>query len=289
MPIAPKLHVVHPETRIAVPSYGRARVKGKGCTRLWISPEAWKNTTYYVEPEEREEYESFLQETGAEIANAGEADFPKHWGSIMDLIIDRECQRCDHLIIMDDDLKLDVRPDLPSKPTSFVPMTPEYFDEMIRELRSITTEKCPLTSAQYRQFCQGKTKQHEHNQRISMIWSLHAPFFRDHPEYRFYRPSKLDFMSDYYFFIKLLVDGYPNVCINKYVKDDRPNAPGGESSKRSMDVFNRAARQLAGMFPEIVTTRVKTGKNAWQDGMLGVIIAVRKTKAVQQGKSGSLG
>lgn len=266
-------------TIIAIPSYGRATNIASGsrfCTARWISRSYWPCVRYYVEPEQVSQYRAALSGKGATLMTASRADVPKKWGSIMDLIIDECCAACDHLVIMDDDLAMAVRPNLPSKPTSFEPMTEEWFDVMMDELRNLTTAQVPLTSTQYRQFCQGKSAQYQHNQRVSMIWSLNAKFFRTNTQFRFYRGSELDFMSDYYFFLNLLVHGHQNVCVNRFTKDDVPNANGGEKEKRKQEVFNAAVKRFAAMFPQYVTVRVKVGKGNWADGMMGVTIAAAK-------------
>lgn len=256
---------------LAVPSYGRHQAiaaKSRFCTANYIR-EVQNQTVYYVEREQLKEYKHVLPNVSIEVPRP---DRPKMWGSIMDSIIDENVKRARHLIIMDDDLALAVRPKLRTKPTFFTPMTSSRFAMMLEELVELTTSNTPLTSAQYRQFCQGKTARYQHNQRISMIWCLNCKFFKDNPQYRFYRPSKLDFMTDYYFFLKLLVDGHRNLCINRYTKDDKPNAPGGEQAKRTMEKLNTSATNLAKMFPEFVKTYVKQGKGSWKDGMLGVRI-----------------
>lgn len=194
----------------------------------------------------------------------------------MDLIIDECTQECEHLIIMDDDLALAVRPNLPTEPTMFTPMTEPYFNSMVRELCSLLSPVTPLVSTQYRQFCQGKYDRYQHNQRISMIWAMDAKFFRKNKEFRFYNGSNLDFMSDYHFFLNLLLHGYPNLCINKYTKDDQPNREGGESAKRKLPIFNKAVRQFAAMYPSYVKVRTKQDKGHWADGMLGVTIQAAK-------------
>ena len=109
-----------------------------------------------------------------------------------------------------------------------------------------------------------------------MIWAMDVRFFRNNPQFRFYRESKLDFVTDYYFFLKLLTYGHKNRVINKYVKDDKPNAKGGEQSKRTMEIFNRSVRKLEGMFPNVVSTYKKEGKNNWEDGFLGMRIQAAK-------------
>lgn len=275
--------------RIAVPSYGRADniVRRKNSTSVHITPRYWPLTTYYVEPEEVETYRQALQTLTnrggdkATLVTADRADVPKKWGSIMDLIIDEGVEQCDRLMIMDDDLKLAVRPSLPEEPTVFAPMTDKDFDRMVEELCKVCTSETPLVSTQYRQFCHCAPDHFSYNGRISMIWMLHSKFFKDHPEFRFYRQSRLDFMSDYYFYVNLLQAGYRNVCVNRYTKDDKPNAPGGEKEKRTIEVFNRAVKQFASFFPRYVRVREKKGKNNWQDGMLGV--SILGAKAYQEG------
>lgn len=266
------------KTLIAIPSYNRAQFfkKTRFCTANWISPEYWKQTTYYVEDHQVGDYLTVMRGTGGKIRNASNAPIQGQWSSIMDYIVDTLCNECDHLVIMDDDLALARRPNLPLEPTRFEELTPSMFNSMIDALRFCTTEKRPLTSVQYRQFCQGKTANFQFNQRISMIWSLNAKFFRNNPDFRFYRGSGLTFMADYHFFMNLLVHGYENLCINGYTKDDRPNAPGGIQANARKQLFNDNVKRFAAMYPAYVTTRVKEGKGNWEDGMLGVTIRAAK-------------
>lgn len=280
------VRVSTPDVRICIPSYGRVdsiAKKSDKCTLTHISKKWLSRTKLYVEPEEMQEYKKACTGKGVEICDASRAETPKMWGSIMDYIMDSNISDgCDILVIMDDDLKLAVRPNLPEEPTIFTPMTPAYFEEMMQQFIQLTTKETPLVSAQYRQFCQGKINTLQHNQRISMIWSMNCNFFHNHPQFRFHKHSKLRFMDDYYFFLKLLTNGWPNICINKFVKDDKPNAPGGMYNKRKKGLFNTAVNQFADMFPDWVTVYEKTGKSSWEDGMLGV-----KIRAAQAYKHGS--
>lgn len=264
---------------IAIPSYGRAQRMMKVLSTIrFISPTYYASLIYYVEKEEEAEYRSTLASVSPliRVRTTERAEVPKRWGAIMDLIIDECSQECDVLYLMDDDLKLAYRPELPKN--TIVEMSHEKFDEMIENVAALLSEDTPLTAPQYRQFCNTppKVKPLYENGRISMIWCLDAKFFREHPEYRFYRESKLPFMADYYFFLKLLVNGYRNVCDNRYLKDDIPNAPGGEQSKRKIEILNESAVALQKMFPQFVTAYVKVGKQFWEDGALGVKIEARK-------------
>jgi len=265
---------VNTEVTIAIPSYGRAFNTSRFCTFRHISTKHQSNTVVYVEPEEKTLYRRNY--SGFSYALASNADKPKSWGSIMDLIIDQEALSCETLIIMDDDLALAVRPELPEHPTKFIEMDERWFNKMIDDLCEHTSPECPLVSGQYRQFSQGKKELLQHNQRISMIWALNSEFFVDHPEFRFYRPCQLPFMTDYYFFLALLKEGHPNLCLNSYTKDDKPNAEGGESSKRTVENMNYSARKLAEMFPGYVHVYEKKGKGNWRDGMPGVRIMASK-------------
>lgn len=274
----PRIYSTPTNTIIAIPSYQRAdwHVTKKPRTANHISKTYWPATRYYVEPTEVQQYRAMLKGTGGNVFNAAEAEVQGMWGSIMDHIIDQCSKQCEHIVIMDDDLALAYRPNLPAEPTRYEKMTEPLFDEMIEELSLITTEQMPLCSTQYRQFSNGKSGQFQHNQRISMIWSLNAKFFREHPEFRFYRESRLHFMADYYFFLKLLLCGYPSMCINRFTKDDQPNAPGGIQANAKMQVFNDCVRRFQTMFPQHVKVREKQGKTHWKDGMLGVTIYAAK-------------
>jgi hypothetical protein len=261
---------------IAIPSYARAGSIANGnrfCAANYIKSVA-EQTTYYIEPEEVLDYRKVLPK-GCKIKGADRADKVRCWASIMDLIIDENIDKCKTLIIMDDDLALAYRPDLPDNPTYFEDMSNKLFEQMIVDLCEATTQ-VPLASAQYRQFSQGKIAPTQSNQRISMIWALDSKFFRLHQQYRFYRDSGLEFMNDYYFFMKLLVDGHPNLVLNHYTKDDKANAPGGIQSKRTTELLNRSAKQLQEMFPRYVSTYVKQGKGSWEDGVLGVRLLAAK-------------
>lgn len=257
------------KTIIAIPSYGRAGNRTRFNTLLYMSDKAKRSTRLYVEKEELSAYTGAVSSL-ITLQSAHRADKPKMWGSIMDLMMDDCLSLCDNLVLMDDDLALAVRPDLPKRPTYYEEMTGETFDEMLEDLYEITTPECPLTSAQYRQFCQGKTSQYQDNQRISMIWSMNSQFFLDHPEFRFYRSCGLSFMTDYYFFLSLLAKGHSNRCINKYTKDDKPNAEGGESTKRTKVLMKQSALALEKGFPGFAKAYEKKSKNNWEDGMYGV-------------------
>ena len=266
---------VRQKVMISIPSCARYQNIGNRiyCTANSISKKMWKHTTYYVERDEARDYRRSLSQGTVQML--GSVEYPRQWGSIIDFIIDQGCERCDTLIIMDDDLRIDHRPSLPEGPTAFEKLSDQLFDNMIDELCDITTYETPLTSVQYRQFCMKKIKQYQHNQRISMIWSLNTKFFREHPEHRVYRSSRLELLNDYYFFMNLLVSGHPNMVINRFTKDDKPNAPGG-LAKRDPGVFNAAARQLSEMFPKYIKVYDKGDKTSWKDGFLGVKMLAHK-------------
>jgi hypothetical protein len=264
------------KTIIAIPSYGRyERMFTHRSTIKHISPTYLSSTILYVEKEELEMYRKALDDNGyemVELRTTERAETGHRWGAIMDLIIDECSNQCEHLVLMDDDLKLAHRPELPKN--TIVDMDFDTFDTMIEDLWWFTSMENPLTTVQYRQFCNMPSKLLPFckNQRVSMIWSLEAEFFRNHTEYRFYRESKLQFMGDYYFFMKLLRDGYENIIINKYTKDDVPNVAGGEKEKRTKEIFNYSVMKFARMFPGFVDVYVKEGKTSWGDGYYGVVI-----------------
>jgi len=265
---------------IAIPSYSRTDFLATWRTVKQISRRYRSVTRLYVESDQISDYKRCLKSSGVDsvsVVDASRADKPREWGSIMDLIIDECCEECNNLVIMDDDLKLEERIELVTRPTLSKPVDDPSFNKMMNHLRIATTDKYPLTSIQYRQFCHGKTEQYNYNQRVSMVWSLRSRFFVDNSEYRFYRASHLDFMNDYYFFLKLLVDGHQNRCVNLFVKGDIPNASGGISERREdRENFNNAVREFAAMFPDYVTIKEKKNKGSWEDGMLGVIIRAKK-------------
>lgn len=264
---------------IAIPSYGRAHKIGTQQTTFqWIPRDMHPRVIYFVEPEELAEYRTALDNNGAQLIalRSTESVVPRHsWGAIMDHIIDTLCPEYERVIIMDDDLKLAYRPDLQNKPSHMEPMTNEVFNNTIDDLCYVTHGEYPFTSIQYRQFCQTKREPKEYNQRMSMIWSLNGPFFAEH-SYRFYRHSRLAFMGDYYFFMSLLQDGIPNMVLNRYTKEDVPNAAGGEQSKRNPSDFNKAVAQLVKMFPGYATPYVKQNKGAWEDGYWGIRIKAKQ-------------
>src|SRR3990172_444522 len=268
---------------IAIPSYQRyASIGKKRCTFDHIPPSLYRNTVFYVEEEELAEYRKMLPEQ-VTVKSCSIADAHKKWGSIMDLILD-ECSQSEHLIIMDDDLTLFHRSKLKTTPSLNTKLTHKMFERMVQDLSGITNYETPLTSIQYRQWCHTKSSPTEMNTRISMIWSLNSEFLRKNPQFRFYRSCKLDFMTDYYFFLSLLRAGIPNKVLNQYTKNDVPNARGGESSKRTLRMLNGAAKKLAGMFHGYVATYTKFGKNNWQDGMLGVRLQTNKLYQATQCK-----
>lgn len=262
---------------IGIPSFNRAEMKERFCTHSYLG-EVADEVLYWVEPQEVEKYHDFNKKNfngQASVISCQGLDRlngSRVWGAIMDDIIDNCCKLAPKVVIMDDDLSLTIRPKLPAQPTYFEPMTPKLFPGMLNELCKLATAKCPLVSTQYRQFCQAKKAKYQHNQRISMIWVLDSHFFNKHQEFRFYKESRLQFMTDYYFFMKLLRYGHPNLCVNRYTKDDKPNAPGGERDKRKASLFNKAVTKFAAYFPDHVKTYVKEGKGSWENGMLGVRI-----------------
>ena len=268
-------------TIIAIPSYGRQHYLTSDRsqnTSSYIPPSLAKDTYYYVEDDQAADYEEPLKQLGFKSRSAARGARVGDWGSIMDLIIEECLPDCHHLIIMDDDLRLEKREDLEGKSGISVHahhMSQEEFGDFVEDMKEHCTPELPLLSGQYRAFCQGKRSEWSDCGRVSMVWCLNCAFFRKYREFRFTAgcPETLIFMQDYWFFMRLLQCGVPNRSLNSYLKHDTPNADGGISRNRVKKKFNTSVKQFASLFPEHVKTYEKIGKGSWGDGFLGVRMA----------------
>lgn len=74
------------------------------------------------------------------------------------------------------------------------------------------------------------------------------------------RFDMLPVMEDFYFTLSLLTRGYPNAVVFKYTWNQEPGSIGGCNLYRTLEVQDKAARQLHEAFPEFVTVVKKFNK-----------------------------
>ena len=275
-----KIKVSPEDMQICIPSYKRyeniSSPRSNSVTIKNLPRFMLPVTSLYVDKSEMDMY--FRRIEGPRFGQISlKAAINGIWGNIMDQIISEAT--AETLIIMDDDLSFGIRRDLEHSPSKIEKdITDEEWMNAFLELAALC-EDYPLSSFQYRQFCQGKTERHACNQRMSMVWGLNTKFFQERRDT--YNFSKLNYMSDYVFFMDLLNDGIENRCINRITKNDRPNAPGGinDAQPRDLEPFNRDVMAFAAMFPEYVSAYVKNNKSSWEDGHMGVRIQAARCLA----------
>jgi len=73
----------------------------------------------------------------------------------------------------------------------------------------------------------------------------------------------LPVMEDFHFILTLLTQGYPNRVIYTYCWNQRPGSVGGCNLYRTLEMQKQAAIGLHKAFPEFVTIVKKTSKTGW--------------------------
>lgn len=257
---------------IAIPSYKRADklANTENTTLSYISNDLLAKTCLFVRDEEYEEYLEKVKpkySSNLSIFNLGKIN--GHIPETRDKIIDA-CDKCEYLIMIDDDIRFAYRPNMDSY---YVPQNKDIFENMIIEMLKNCFEEIPLVGIAPRQFSHNLKEPIKQNWRIIQVFCMHIPTIIKE-NIKFMDP-KMDYMTDYYFTISLLQRGYKNRVLTRYTKDDIMQAHGGCSEYRTEKNTNESAIKLHKIFPEIVTPYVKEG-GTWGKSHIGVRIKWKK-------------
>lgn len=264
---------------IYIPSYRRSeRLMNRINTLQWISEEHRKQTWLVVREDDVDAYNPVVDHYRVGLVVIPSEAYDNRffgWGDTMDWIVNYASKFSERFIIMDDDLKLAYRPDL--EVAEWKPFTEEIFDAAMATLLT-TSMDIPYMGLRERQFSDAKKTEYEDGSRFIHIFSFYAPFFIQHPEYR-YRNTDQRFMTDLKMLLTLLTNGVTTRTWNRYVHDDVPDADGGCSTMRTVEGYNESAIQLYRAFPDFVSLRQKTN---WGDTRIGTMISWKKARAYGQ-------
>lgn len=248
------------KTAIFILSYRRAERLRTTVGSLNFIPKAWKDRTYIVcREEEKEAYTHTAEHFGVRCvsipSSVTSVDPLFDWSETMDYILTELAigDNYDNVIIMDDDLKfarLKESGENPEKASE---------DDMLVMLDKLINRSfdIPLAGIATRGFVVSKGVMHTMNKSVAAVFSLHVPFFREHPEFRFFN-EKTRFMGDRYMCIRLLQAGHQNEVFSEFTYDSITNQQGGCSVRRTNALHNASALNIIKMFPSLISMKVKT-------------------------------
>jgi hypothetical protein len=265
------LRQIHGSFAIAIPSYKRARtLMSKPNTLDYIHHELLKETILCVRESESMAYSALASKyPGLFIGTI--PDETDGIPETRDLMIEGAIkQGIRYLVMIDDDLKFAWRPTMDNQ---YENMSHSIFMRMIKECLSFCGKQYPIVGITARQFSQEKKKEYDENTRIIQFYCLHLPTIQE-AKVRF-QDAGIPFMTDYYFVIKMLQLGYRNLCLNRYTRDDKMQAPGGCAETRHVNVMNSSAYKLSKIFPSIVKPYVKEN-GTWKEKRINVRVGWKK-------------
>jgi len=176
-----------------------------------------------------------------------------------DMLIDKAiADGIEKLIIIDDDLSFVMHNPNPRGSPMFVKCSAEQIDTFCEHLTSITCDQVPLASFTP---IMKRTQNALVNYAvpIMMCYSFHLPFFKAHPEYRFWMGWHIEGRCDHNLTLRLLTDGYLTAFLSSCFIPDNVNNPGGSSVFRDLDCEKASVKYLVDTFPGLIKTYKKRG------------------------------
>lgn len=176
-----------------------------------------------------------------------------------DMLIDKAiADGLEKLIIIDDDLSFVMHnPDLRGSPM-FIKCSTDQIRVLCEHLASITCDQAPLASFTP---IMKRTQPNLINYAvpIMMCYSFHLPFFKAHPEYRFWCGWDIEGRCDHNLTLRLLSDGYLTSFMASCFIPDNVNNPGGSSTFRDLECEKASVKYLVDKYPGLVKTYKKRG------------------------------
>ena len=163
-----------------------------------------------------------------------------------------------HAFMIDDDIKFAYKPHA----KKYIVPSPEQMEEMIREMCDMTNEHFPIGGISARQFSNDKHDKYDHNTRIIQVYCFYLPIVLN-TGIRF-SYSGQPFMTDYRFIMSYLKEGYPNIVLNRFTRDDNSQTPGGCFEQRTADNHSKSAIALYRQFPDC-TRLVNKYTGTWKE------------------------
>ena len=258
---------------IAIPTYNRYDVLFKSDGPLQYLPESLRDNTFlFVREEELEKYLPVVEYFGIGMYPLDlnpEDRMAETRDAIMKLAKEELGFR--YIIMMDDDVKFAVH-ELENPKTTYHKMSPEEFETMCFKLVDVLNEETPLSGIKARQFSMDKKSETEENGRIIQVFGMDLDIILSEGfKFNYGQPC----ISDYYFVITLLKNGYKNIVLNRYTRDDTPNSPGGCATYRTAEMQTKSAVALYKLFPDVITLKQKKG-SSWKEVRVNPIVRWKK-------------
>ena len=258
-------------TIIAIPSYKRSQwMLECGGALENISRDYMDSTYLVVRGEEVDAYLPVAKKYGCRICPIphGEIERYPEYGirETRDYIFDSFLGVCSHLLVMEDDQRIDGRGTEPGHYRRMVDKETEWPELM--HLLETADMFIPVTSPLQRLFCISKAGKESLIGGDAIQTTLYySPFFLAHPDYRYAFGPK--YMEDWYFLIRLMTEGYGVRIFCQFVKQDVLNMKrtvdfgGCNAAGRKMEEVNECAKTIAKKWPDYVEAYWKTKESTW--------------------------
>jgi hypothetical protein len=257
---------------IVIPSYKRAAYlmqDRRYNTLRWLSAEKRSITYLAVREEEVEAYKPVAEKYGCSLVALYPSEEP--YGvkeTRRDIMRQFLSMASDNVLMIDDDLAFERRIDEQGhyRTDGTLP-----FDEAFEWLTS-TTNIEPLRGLTSRGFASARKEMSDQDKGVIQCFAFHAEVFRMDRELWNFSRFLGDYMSDYWFNLNLLAEGYHTRMSYAWCKSDEPRIVGGcEAAGRTIEKVNSSAIALKKAFPEVVTLRQK--ETRFWGPSIGVTIA----------------
>jgi hypothetical protein len=168
----------------------------------------------------------------------------------------------DHMVMLDDDLNFAKR--RVDDPSKFFPANPESLGEALEEIEGLLSLGWTQVGMGCREGGNRAVAPYLYNTRLIRVAAYKVRNVIQHLDIL----DKVDVMGDHGLNLTLLLAGYANVVMNKWVHDQSggSNAPGGCSEWRDLEVLAEGAHRLKELFPDFVSVSERETKGAWGGG-----------------------
>lgn len=184
----------------------------------------------------------------------------------------------DDMLIMDDDLRFNVRRD--NDHSRLHKPTEEEAVAMFEEIEHVLSDDIPFVGVSRREGNNRQELNHVFNTRIAQMWAVRGPLLRS-LGYRFDRTKTKEDMD---MILQVLTGGRRNLCLYQWaVEGGASNADGGCSTYRTHELMKEDAEKFAALWPDFVTVVAKETKVSWGGGVR-YDVRVQWKKAYEHGQ-----
>jgi len=255
--------------RLVIPSRGRAKWLDTHATNTLRQIPPNVNPTILLREDEKEEmlfdYHKMINKINPSYSALmiSKENCKKIYGAAQtyDYIIDSAIeQKAERLIILDDDLRFSMHNPIYGAKPDFKLCNYYELQTLLEHFADITSYELPLatltpimTRSQPLAITPCKP--------IMMAYSFYLPFFKEHPEYRFWIGKEIEARCDLNLTLRLLTDGYLTAFFTRLFIPDNVNNPGGCSVYRDLDHEKASIAYLKKYYGHlgILRSRIKKG------------------------------